>query len=358
MMKKVLWLAVASMFMFACSNDKENSNVPDQSQDQIFELSAVNEAVDGTVTKTRPLYSQEAIQEVENVNIYVFQKNGSDYTYLSTFAVTGWSKGSSFMRYTVPDNNKLAAGDYTFLVVGREAMDNYTMTSLVAGTTKVGDVLASVTAAGNESEIFAGIKQVTVSSQGVRVSMTMTRKVAGILGYFKNVPAQLNGTDVRYLRLTATNAALNVNLSTGTSSQATGSAYTIFNLDFSGQTVTSDGVYAGNDLSSQGVVKVANSQLMGKFLLPAGAVAMTLGLYDASNNPLKTWIVEDGGTSPINIMANHFYSLGKKVSKGDTTGGGTPDPGDDDSPVDLLKDQVIVINIDANWTLIHNLVIE
>lgn len=357
-MRKLLWMVAASFLLFACSND--NSNAPAEPQGQVFELSAVNEAIPGMTTRTRPLYSQEAIQEVERVNIHVFQMAGADYTYLKTFNVPGWTKGSTFMRYTVADADKLPEGNYTFLVIGQEATDNYTLTTPVAGTTKPADMLASVTAPGNESEIFAGVKTVTVSSQGVRVSMTMTRKVAGLLGYFKNVPAQLNGSTVKYLRMTMTNAGTSMNLSTGTGSQSTGASYMVFNLDLSSQSVTSDGVYAGNDLSGQGVVKVANSQLMGKFLVPvgAGAINMTLGLYDADGNTLKTWMVEDAGNADINILANHFYALGKKVTKGDTTGGGTPDPGDDDAPVDLLKDQVIVINIDPSWNTLHNLNIE
>lgn len=359
-MKKFLWMVAAIFLMFACSNDKENGNEPIAPESQVFELTAVNEIITGVPTRNRPLYSQEAIQEVERVSIYVFKKVDPNYTYLKTFEVTGWSKGSTFMRYTVADADKLEADDYTFLLVGREASDNFTLTVPVVGTTTLGDMLASVTSPGNESEIFAGTKVVTVSSQGVRVSMSMSRKVAGVLGYFRNVPAALNGTNVKYLRLTLTNAGTNVNLSTGTGLQTTGSEYMIFNADLSGQAVTTEGVFEGNDLSGQGVVKVTNSQLMGKFLLPigTGAINMTLGLYDENGIALKTWMVEDNGNTDINILANHFYSLGKKVSKGDTTGGGTPDTGDDDAPVDLLKDQVVVINIDPSWNTLHDLTIE
>lgn len=355
-MKKIILMAVVSMMMAACSDGKDGLSDPESGQ--VFELSAVNEPTKGVLARSRPLYSQEAVQEVERVNIYVFQNNGTDYIYLKTYNVPNWTKGSTFMRFTVPDNEKLAAGDYEFLLVGREATDNYTLTSPVAGTTKIGEMMATITAPGNESEIFAGLQAAMVTSEGVRVSMQMTRKVAGVLGYFKNVPAMLNNTTVKYLRLTVSSADTQVGLANGVGAVPTGVAYNIINADLSGQTVTAEGVYSGNDLTAQGVVKVANSQLFGRFLLPVGSVTLSLGLYDASNNLLKAWTVVDGASSTLNLIANHFYSLGRKVSKGDTTGGGTPDTGDDDSAIDLLKDQVIVLSIDPSWNTIHNLVIQ
>lgn len=125
-MRKIILLAVVSMMIFGCSNEKDSLPAPENGQ--MFELFAVNEPTDGVLARNRPLYSQEAIQEVERVNIYVFQNSGSDYVYLKTYNVPGWTKGSTFMRFTVPDNDKLSAGDYEFLVVGQEATDNYTLT--------------------------------------------------------------------------------------------------------------------------------------------------------------------------------------------------------------------------------------
>ena len=168
----------------------------------------------------------------------------------------------------------------------------------------------------------------------------------------------LNNTTVKYLRLTVSYADTQVGLANGIGAAPAGVTYNIIDADLSGQTVTAEGVYSGNDLTAQGVVKLVNSQLFGKFLLPVGAVTLNLGLYDANNNLLKAWTVVDGGSPTLNFTANHFYSLGRKVSKGDTTGGGTPDTGDDDSAIDLLKDQVIVLSIDPSWNTIHNLVIQ
>ena len=356
-MKLYFLLALASISMLACSkNDStEPTDIPDGNI--VFELATVNELQTG-ISRTRPLYSQEAVQEVEQVAIYAFKKNGGNYQYDTTYMVSNWSKGTTFMRFAIATSNKLATGDYQILVVGREASDNYTITSPVQGTTLTTGMAASVLNPGMESEIFAGYTNFTVSSEGVRVSVEMARKIAGVLGYFKNVPAMIGSSNVKTLRLTVSNADKQVNLYSGIGSTPTNASYEIFNIDLSGQTVTAEGVFAGNDLSGQGVVKVDNSQLLGRFILPVSNVTMTLGLYDASGTALKTWKVLNSNNENINIMANNFYALGQKVAKGDTTGGGTPDPGDDDAPIDLLKDQVIAITINPNWAQFNNLTIQ
>jgi hypothetical protein len=122
----------------------------------------------------------------------------------------------------------------------------------------------------------------------------------------------------------------------------------------------SGGLYVGNDLSGQGVVKVSNSQLSGAFFMPVSGITLTLGLYDTNGDPIKTWSVKDssnGNADIFNITANHFYSLGTKKQAGNTTGG-TSDPGDADDPIDLLTDQDIVITISPDWSAIHNLIIQ
>ena len=357
-MRKLYLIALASISMFACSKNDSSELTDTPSEGVVFELATVNQLANGITSRTRPLYSQEAIQEVERVSIYAFKKNGSDFLYDTTYVVPSWSKGSTFMRFTIEPLNKLQQTDYQFLVVGRELSDNYTLATLTRGTSKITDVTATVPAPGQESEIFAGDKSVTVSSEGVRVSVEMTRKVAGILGYFKNVPAMIGSNQVQALRLVITNGDKQINLYSGIGSVPTGTSYEIFNINLSGQTVTPEGVFAGNDLSGQGVVKVSNSQLAGKFIIPISGIRMQIQLCDASNAILKTWDVVNNSNQTFDLLANHFYALGQKVAKGDTTGGGTPDAGDDDAPIDLLKDQVIAITINPNWAQFHNLVIQ
>ena len=335
-MKKWMFFVAASMFAFAACSDEDDSTQPVPMEGHVtFEISAVNELDDGT-TRT-PLYSQEASQHVTRVSVYAFRyiSASSNYLYQNTYTVTGWSDGTTFKRFAVPDSDKLPAGTYKFLAVGRDASDLFSVTSPTSSTT-YGDMLATISNTGEESEIFSGSADATITDQGARVSIEMTRKVAGILGYFKNIPQQMNGQTVRYLRLSASNSNQQVNLTTGMGINTTTASYNIINIDLSNQSVA-NGVYAGNDLSSQGVVKVANSQLGGAFYLPVSGVTMTLGLYDS---------------------ANHFYSLGTKGATGSTNGGTPNDTSDDDNPIDLLTDQNIVITITPAWSLIHNLIIQ
>ena len=57
------------------------------------------------------------------------------------------------------------------------------MTTPTSGNTNYTDMLASIVNSGDESEIFAGSADAEVMAQGgTRVSIEMTRKVAGVLG--------------------------------------------------------------------------------------------------------------------------------------------------------------------------------
>ena len=361
-MKKWMFFIAASMFAFAfasCSDedDSTQSVVPEKGL-VTFEISTVNELSDG-ITRA-PLYSQEASQHVTRVSVYAFRyvSASSAYLYEKTYTVAGWSDGTSFKRFAIPDDDKLPAGTYKFLAVGRDASDLFSVTSPTASTT-YGDMLATITNTGEESEIFSGSADATITAQGARVSIEMTRKVAGILGYFKNIPQQMNGRTVQYLRLSVSNSSQQVNLTSGTGLNTTSNSYNIINIDLYGQNVV-NGVYTGNDLSSQGVVKVNNSQLAGAFYLPVSGITMTLGLYDAAGNAIKEWIVKDsnGNATTFDILANHFYALGTKGVAGSTNGGTPGDTGDDDNPIDLLTDQNIIISITPAWSLIHNLTIQ
>lgn len=351
-MRKIAMLALSCAVLLGTSCSKDNNeNAAVAPGGMVLEISAME-----TLQARADLYSSQAVQSVESVNIYVFQESGSDYLYLKTYNISGWTKGSTFKRYDVPSDQMIPAGGYKFIAVGRDLTDNFTLPTLNGGSTSYNDLIASVASAGMETEIFSGSANVAVSSQGVRVPITMTRQVAGVLGYFKNVPVEINGQTVKYLRLSIDNSNTNVNLNNGIGTIPTGVSHNIIDMDLSSQTPTGDGVYSGNDLDAQGIVKVANSQLSGAFVIPVNNVTFTLGLYDASDAPLKTWNVLNGQSSTFNIAANNFYSLGVKASNTTTTG--TPENPTPDDPIDLLTDQSIAITIQPNWAAITELDIQ
>ncbi|WP_297930610.1 FimB/Mfa2 family fimbrial subunit [uncultured Alistipes sp.] len=350
MKKFAMSLLSCALLLGACSKDEEKG------ENHPYGTLRFEVAAQSAPDTRAGLNSQEPIHSVADVKVYVFRKSGSNYLYHKTFAMP-WSAGASFGRYDVPTAEMVPAGDYKFLAVGRDAGDRFSLPALTANTTDYNDIVVSVTAAGQETEIFSGTYTATVSSEGMRIPVTITRQVAGVLGYFKNVPANIGGTTVKYLRLSISNSNKNLNLTTGLGSNPTGTSFNLINVDLSSQTVNGDGAYTGNDLSAQGVVKLPNSQLNGAFVVPVTGVTLTLGLYDAANAPLKTWtVLNDNAESSFSIVANHFYALGTKVAAGSTTG--TPERPVADAPIDLMKDQAITVTVLPNWAFIHNMTLQ
>lgn len=153
---------------------------------------------------------------------------------------------------------------------------------------------------------------------------------------------------------------------------------------------------------------VAGSVFAGEFIIPflqvSGTNTFELQLLDEHDNILKTWNVQvptgqtvtnptlaDGissdGTPTIekdkstliyNVYRNHLYSLGLKTTN--IEGGKDPDPSNPDKPVDpkpnpdpdpdgggknpedqpedLSKGQDLLLNVNDNWEIIHNMVID
>lgn len=353
-MKQIIFLTLIGLIFLRCVDDNKESNSEQDPKGLVFEITARAQTYD---TKAgSPIYSQDAVQNITRVTIFAFKSNGTDYLYQKQYEFSTWTLGATSGSFTVPEADKLPEGDYQFLAVGRDATDLYQILPTPSATTTMEDMNAVVAASGDEYEIFAGTATAQVYSEGARVSITITRKIAGILGYFKNVPAVLDGNEVLSLRLTASAGNKMVNLSTGEGS-AEATAYDIINIDLSTQAVE-NGIYVGNDLTANGIVKLENSQLGGSFMLPVNGITLTLGLYGTGNIALKTWQVNEGGNITFNIEPNHFYSLGTKYKPDTTTGVDPTDPGDDDNAIDLLQDQVITITIDPAWSTIHSLVLQ
>lgn len=143
---------------------------------------------------------------------------------------------------------------------------------------------------------------------------------------------------------------------------------------------------------------VAGSVFAGEFIIPflqvtspSNVNTFELQLLDEKDNILKNWNVQvpnlvtgsngsladgiSGGPWSAdsklvyNIYRNHLYSLGMKTN--DIEGGGEPgttdpdpkpqpdpDPNPEDKPEDLSKGQDLLINVNDNWEIIHNMVID
>ena len=138
------------------------------------------------------------------------------------------------------------------------------------------------------------------------------------------------------------------------------------------------------DVKTQ-VVKgsVFGSNFVIPFALTHEKSTMELQLLDAAGNIIKTWTVSipasdvnhdttngnvaDESSSIFNVVRNHMYNLGVKTSTGTTT---TPDPSkpdpdpnpdpsdptpDTDEPEDLSKSQNLILKVNDNWEVIHQM---
>lgn len=375
-------LACGLLTFSACSNDdafnEDETNVT-AGETRNVELTFNFSVNSGEQTRGgRPLYSSEALQQVTAMKVYVFKASGDDYVYSKEITdddnfgfSNSTAQGTESHSYTLTD--KLTDGTYKFLAVGYE--DGYTTTfkalTMTPNSTKLSDLLLELNEGQNADEVFSGVSDpVTVSatSTSFNVGVKLNRVVAGILGYFKNVPYQIENegkmVQVKHVLVNVIKKGTSAKLADRTANGVDGSKYTIIDINMSGYSKDGDNNWYKVPAKSDEVATVENSVLQGAYSLPIAAVASSSTLEvvltgESTSTVLKTFTVKDGEDTDFAINANHFYSLGQKKTDDDTNGG-TPDPGtdDDDDPIDLSKDQIITITVNANWSAIHDLTIE
>ena len=405
-MKNYLYVsAVGAMLLAACSND---DTVPLGGEEAVQPGSAitltVNSSGDGLSTRAgRPVNSSEAANNVTAVRLYIYNPSGTDVTNAALAAGTQnpvlWTAGPS--DSATPGNNqnhkasqtvklnKLATnGVYTVVAYGYNTALDYTIT---AGTSADDSFIATLPGATNESELFAGKATFNVVNGNIQAGTTseveLRRHVAGLLGYFKNVPIlypnPVSGlpTPVAFVRVYASSHATSFTFPSVLNVNGTGNNTKTRVLDLGLSTLITDYLAqvtaAGTNLtkvfsipaiSTGTTATVPNSILKGRFLVPfaqvTGATTFTVQLEDASGTVLKTWDVVNnaltGDKKIYDVRRNYFYSIGQKV-KASSIDGGTTDPGstdDNDNPIDLSQETVITVTVNDAWDTIYNLGIE
>ncbi len=405
-MKNYLYVsAVGAMLLAACSND---DTVPLGGEEAVQPGSAitltVNSSGDGLSTRAgRPVNSSEAANNVTAVRLYIYNPSGTDVTNAALAAGTQnpvlWTAGPS--DSATPGNNqnhkasqtvklnKLATnGVYTVVAYGYNTALDYTIT---AGTSADDSFIATLPAATNESELFAGKATFNVVNGNIQAGTTseveLRRHVAGLLGYFKNVPIlypnPVSGlpTPVAFVRVYASSHATSFTFPSVLNVNGTGNNTKTRVLDLGLSTLITDYLAqvtaAGTNLtkvfsipaiSTGTTATVPNSILKGRFLVPfaqvTGATTFTVQLEDASGTVLKTWDVVNnaltGDKKIYDVRRNYFYSIGQKV-KASSIDGGTTAPGstdDNDNPIDLSQETVITVTVNDAWDTIYNLGIE
>lgn len=290
----------------------------------------------------------------------------------------------------------------------------------ITATLKAGKKDAEEVFAGDAALTIGDDKKITNLTEGEEngVAVTLHRQVAGSFGYFQNIPASVNGKIAKTLRLVVRdkndmltfnnfNSSFTANGATGSTikyyvngSKSTaapasdaqfkdgGKGYVLYSIDlntwFPGGDNNKDGLLNAEDTNWKRPDDVKTQVVKGSvfgsnFVIPfnyaEGKNTMELQLLDAENNIIKTWTVSiptadvntdatngnvaDVNASIFNVVRNHMYNLGVKISNGTPTDPDpkpTPDPGKDE-PEDLTKSQNLILKVNDNWEAIHKLVL-
>lgn len=409
-MKNYLFLsAVGAMLLAACSDDKVPLEGPEVAQSGSELTISLLPGGDGMSTRAaRPVNSSEAANNVTAVRLYVYDSTGADVT--STALATGtqnpmpWSgptdtgtPGTAEHKFskTIKLNKLSSDGQYTVVGYGYNLAADYTVSG---GTTASTPFTATPLSAAAPAELFAGKAIFNVTNgninAGTNSEVILKRHVAGLLGYFKNVPILYPDpnnaglpTVVAFVRVYASGSSSTFTFPSATVGNVNGNSDgTSKNLvmEFDISALLTSAVFGtqtaaallNNDLTmvfnipaiaSGGVQTVPNSVLKGRFLIPfnkvAGATTFTVELQGTTGNVLKSWNIVNNASADkkvYDIQRNYFYSIGQKVKAG-STDGGTPDPGttgDDDAPIDLSQETVITITVNDAWDMIYNLGLE
>lgn len=416
--------AAASMLAFtACSNEEEVARGMEENGVQNFVLQVAS-AGDGLTTRAgRPLYAANAAQDIDDVDVIIYNTDNNEVVFRKS--LNNW-KGISHKytnglqhTFSLKGDDKLKAGSYKVLAVGRSAGSQYNYVPAFENLNKGAayDAPIKATFAGDAEEVFAGELALSLDKDGKEfdASVVLHRQVAGGFGYFKNIPAAVNGKDAATLQLVTRTKNTTVafeNFNSDFKEAGAGAKYVVNGLDaaapdakFNGS-VAVDGVvlykitlsdwFEGLDTNGDGILNhldnwrhpesvatalIKGSVFAGKFMIPFAQTekaSMELQLLAADGTILKSWGVKipnsdintnnalgvtDTSVSIFNVVRNHMYNLGVKMEH--NPGGGTdpenpdPEPTDpenpDNKPEDLSKGQDIILQVNDNWEAIHNM---
>lgn len=255
---------MASLAFYSCTKEvvivqeggEGGIETPTAQDGQVLTLQVANTG-DGLTTRAgRPLLSSQAKQDINTIVLYVV--DGSNKVVLKkTIGPDEWANALDYsntsahgkqlqITFRASDKQKLTAGDYTIYAVGYKtettAATSYKVTDADFGVkkssgdrlvvpTEVGQDGANATLAANDfstqldktynnskiipaDEIFAGVVEVTATedylvkkstSTGTKVvpALVLNRQVAGVTGYFTNLPAKVDEQNPAKIRLVA-----------------------------------------------------------------------------------------------------------------------------------------------------------
>lgn len=394
MKKNILFLGLAAMSLFtvaSCSSDDDlQAGMSIGAGDNVVTL-ALNPGGSGMAVRgARPVTSSEAANNVDKVVVKLYRNDGGTYSLVNETEngqtiyeqdVT-WAQETNTVKIPL---EHLAQGSYKLVARGYNNTPATAVTFDEGGTTGVSSINWTATATGDVEEVFAGELDLTVDAEGKITgtggnTLTMNRRVAGFLAYFKNIPTKVNGKVVKSVRVVASNKATKFDIIGGTVATYTSSSAsnTVNGLDAPAEAketvlcsfdMSSATNWAGGNPTEDFYTfttdgnQVANTVLGGGFMVPfskvSGVNTLRVELVDNGDAVLKTFKVKmpTSFAESYDIYMNHFYSIGKKVSSEGTEG---TDPGtdDDDDPANLGGEGEIILSLSDAWDIVHDMVID
>lgn len=445
-------LFAGTLAFTACQNETlvyvdENGNPIENAELQEGEgiLKITVSSTDATSRAVRPVGSSAAANNVSEVKVYVFKKAGTsngnaDYTFDNSISLSneldGVSGGNGIFTVTGlepvddhanpsmenhTDQTKILtlkglskSTTYKFVAVGYNGT-TYPYGTLPAptGETTLENFIQTTTTTKSDyevEELFAGVSADCTTNPDKaafngEASVTITRQVAGMLGYFKNIPTKIGEAVVKYVRVYANKEftkfkfpaqlltapdfnGVDANITADKEGKflvmefdisaiatnwngvtPTGSTYTFENWTNGKLGGSTKAPLATGYTAPEGLKLVENSIFGGRYLIPydqhVDSQTLTVELQDENGKALKTLnVVTDKQTTPsdgtknaYDIRCNNFYSIGKKLDT-DSTDGGDPNPEDPDEPVDLSGNTDIKVIVNDAWKVLHNMGVE
>lgn len=260
-----VWLAAGMLTTFASCSNEEGLVVPDTAagipvgDSQVLSLRVENTGNGLTTRAGRPLYGNDADQNIDYVALHFTKKqeDGNDYKLIRRIVLPWGDKNSGIKSYEDDGHGKklelilnrcpqgkLGEGNYRIYAVGYSASSDYTLSPVIGekeetdamGTEMISDIIPSEETEWTDAtfkatlkkdktdaeEIFAGQMDICVGEEGGFAlyvdgasrtpsfnTLTLHRQVAGVIGYFTNIPASVKVDEVpvksRYLRLVSVN---------------------------------------------------------------------------------------------------------------------------------------------------------
>lgn len=369
-------LLIPLLCLATMSCSKEIPVAPEEDTGKEGQVELLFNASTGLTTRTQ-LPGPDNLQHVQNVQLYIFNGTADASTSVASEDIswmhsTGAENGlpTKEQRYKVKFAGFEASNTYTFLAVGLDDQSGATYNLPAAigeGTTLKEANAVLALGKGREaiacSELFAGASQLTTTKLGSGTArVDLYRRVAGVMGYFINIPTAINGTDVAFLRIKlykAQNRSVPLLVQTPDvimlPIEETADNQILVDIPSSGfvtDGTTSKGSYVLPMIAPFATLEAATTAGYGSDIYVKD-YTLCVVLTDASGNALRTQRVRmknvdssdtSGGTGIIvstdayrfPILANQFYSIGSK-----------------DAPVDLGSDgDDIMIIVSPKWEYI------